>query len=500
MDEQRPQPYESFAHRHRHSAENLITLLEWMLIAFILALVFQGFAVQAFQIPTGSMAETLRGAHYQMRCYRCGYEFDAGSDSLTVNRPQCPNCNYFQPPHAIGNLKNGDRIFVLKSIYQISEPKRWDVVVFKNPVNPRDNYIKRMIGLPGETVQLIGGDVYINGEIQRKPANVQHEQWMPIFLQDYQPFSAAGHFEHLQQSGQDVHNEKYAWDRSFENTLGSQWQFQPDRYVLADTARKEHTLEYQTKNLNEFKARYAYNDSSRYSYMPTCTDLMISFYTNSDYIDGYVGARLEKGGVLYSATVEFDGALIFSKTVGSITRELERTLTGGIQKPGFQKFEFANVDQKLVLRWGDKRFTYDLHKDPDFAPVEEEAERPRVQIFAAGLLELRHIGLYRDIYYRGSEAYAERATAEKPFTLGEDEYFVCGDNSNNSSDGRMWSVPGIGNNGREYRPGIVPHEYLMGKAVMVYWAQAYQPAPGAPFIIPNLSNIKVIYGGSDQQY
>lgn len=498
MDQQRPQPYESFAHRHQHSAENIITLLEWLLVALILALVFQGFAVQAFQIPTGSMAETLRGAHYQMRCFRCGHPFDAGSASLTVNRPQCPNCNYFQPPHAAGDVKNGDRIFVLKSIYQMFEPQRWDVVVFKNPTEPRTNFIKRLIGLPGETVQLIGGDVYIDGKIQRKPLNVQNEQWMPIFLQDAQPFSAAGHFEQLKQDGQDVHNK--LWQEPFANTIGSSWQFEPGCYRLDDKARKEHTITYQTDNPNEFRARYAYNDSARYQYKPMCSDLMISFYTNSDYVDGYVGARLEKGGVLYSATVEFDGALVFSKTVGNITRELERTLTGGIQQAGYQKFEFANVDHRLVLRWGDKRFSYDLTRDEEFEPMGEEKKAPRVQIYASGLIEVRHIGLYRDIYYRGVEAAAVRATAENPFSLDTDEFFVCGDNSNNSSDGRMWDVPGIGNNGTQYRKGIVPREYMMGKAVMVYWSQAFKPAKKMPPAIPNLSNIKVIYGGSQHEY
>lgn len=498
MEEQRPQPYESFAHRHHHSAENIITLLDWLLVAFILALVFQGFAVQAFQIPTGSMAETLRGAHYQVRCFRCGHPFDAGSESLTVNQPQCPNCNYFQPPQAVRDLKNGDRIFVLKSIYQLFKPKRWDVVVFKNPTNPRDNYIKRLIGLPGETVQLIGGDVYIDGKIERKPINVQNEQWMPIFLQDQQPFSAQGHFDQLQQQGQDVHNKPLK--PPFENSIGSQWQFEPGRYTLDDKAKKQHTLNYQTNNRDEFKATYAYNSSSTYSGRPICSDLMISFYTNSEYVDGYIGAALEKGGVLYSATVEFDGALIFSKTVGNITRELRRTLTGGIQKPGFQKFEFANVDHLLVLRWGDKRFTYDLTRDMSFEPVEDEKQPPRVQIYASGLLELRHIGLYRDIFYRGKEAYAIRATEDTPFTLNEDEFFVCGDNSNNSFDCRMWNVPGIGNNGRHYRPGTVPREFMMGKAVMVYWSQAFKPAKKLPPMIPNLGNIKVIYGGSEREY
>jgi signal peptidase I len=131
--EQQSQSYESLAHRHRHSVESVITLLEWLLVAFILALLFMIFAMQAFQIPTGSMAETLCGAHYRVRCCRCGYSFDIGNDAVSYGQPHCPNCDYVEPLSTIGQVKNGDRIFVLKSIYQFFEPKRWDVVVFKNP-------------------------------------------------------------------------------------------------------------------------------------------------------------------------------------------------------------------------------------------------------------------------------------------------------------------------------------------------------------------------------
>ena len=80
-----------------------------------------------------------------------------------LDRPQCPNCGYYQPSGASGALVNGDRIFVNKCIYQFSPPKRWDVIVFKNPPNPQENYIKRLIALPEETVEIIDGDIYIDG-------------------------------------------------------------------------------------------------------------------------------------------------------------------------------------------------------------------------------------------------------------------------------------------------------------------------------------------------
>lgn len=497
MDEPQYESYESFAHRHRHSAESVVTLLEWLLVAFILALVFQGFAIQAFQIPTGSMAETLRGAHHQFRCFRCGIEFDMGKDTYSLERPQCPNCSYSQPPEAIGPAKNGDRIFVLKCIYQFDQPKRWDVVVFKNPTNPRDNYIKRLLALPNETVQLIDGDVYIDGRIVRKPVNVQNELWMPLFVQDFQPLAAQAAFDEKVLQCQDTHNT--LWQQPFVNEPGAAWQLQPTRYLLDDPSG-EHRLVFQPDNPHEFRPTYAYNNNSTYAYLPVCSDLMISFYARAQSPDGWVGASLEKYGILYSARVNFAGSLVFTKTIDGITTDLGYQLTGGIRPGVFEKFEFANVDQQLVLRWGDNRFAYDLARDPAFQTASRnDEEAPAVNLFASGPTEIRHIGLYRDIYYLG-KGDAIRATVDKPFTLADDQFFVCGDNANNSSDGRLWNVEGIGNNDTAYRMGTVPREYMMGKALMVYWSQAFKPAEQMPPMLPNLGNIKVIYGGSEQLY
>lgn len=61
-------------------------------------------------------------------------------------------------------LENGDNLIVDKLSYWFNDPKRFDIIVFPYPKEPDKHYIKRVVGLPGETVQIIDGYVYINGE------------------------------------------------------------------------------------------------------------------------------------------------------------------------------------------------------------------------------------------------------------------------------------------------------------------------------------------------
>src|SRR5436190_4598979 len=58
--------------------------VESILVAFILAFIFRAFIVEAFVIPTGSMAPTLMGAHMRFRCEDCGYRFDVNYTGKTV--------------------------------------------------------------------------------------------------------------------------------------------------------------------------------------------------------------------------------------------------------------------------------------------------------------------------------------------------------------------------------------------------------------------------------
>ena len=146
--------------------------IESIVIAFIFAFLFRTFEAEAFVIPTGSMAPTLMGRHKDEICPSCGFEFTVGTSEEINQETQlfkgsrhrfntaiCPNCHYIteirdDPVFA------GDRILVTKFNYKIADPKRWDVTVFKYPEDPSTNYIKRLCGLPGETIEVRQGDLY----------------------------------------------------------------------------------------------------------------------------------------------------------------------------------------------------------------------------------------------------------------------------------------------------------------------------------------------------
>ena len=105
---------------------------ESIVVAVILALFIRTFVVQAFKIPTGSMEENL-----------------LIGDHLLVNK------FVFGPTASSAE----------KAVLPIADIKRGDVLVFKYPVEPERDFIKRVIGLPGETVEVKERKIYINGAV-----------------------------------------------------------------------------------------------------------------------------------------------------------------------------------------------------------------------------------------------------------------------------------------------------------------------------------------------
>jgi len=92
-----------------------------------------------------------------------------------------------------GSMENtimtGDRVVAFRLSYLFSSPGRFDIVVFPNPDNTDELNIKRIIGMPGETVRIFDGDVFINGEILEEASNFAKQNYNSFFWGDFGPYN-----------------------------------------------------------------------------------------------------------------------------------------------------------------------------------------------------------------------------------------------------------------------------------------------------------------------
>ncbi len=166
-------------------------IVESLACLAVAVIVFRAFLLEGYIISTGSMAPSLLGYHKQVVCPDCKYEFAFGVafDRPTMAPSQmatCPNCGQGAIDLTKVPQNDGDQLLVNKYAYLFDDPNRWEVVVFLNPNNPNQAYVKRVVGLPGETIHVRDGDVYIDGRIQRKTMTAQRAIRIPVFDQQFQ--------------------------------------------------------------------------------------------------------------------------------------------------------------------------------------------------------------------------------------------------------------------------------------------------------------------------
>ena len=113
--------------------------IETVVVALVIAFLIRTFVIQTFYIPSGSMEPT---------------------------------------------LLVGDRIIAYKLFYGLNNVKRGDVIVFKFPLNPKKDYIKRVIGLPGDKIKIRDKVVYINDKRLIEPYVVHRDKWNIGFPRD----------------------------------------------------------------------------------------------------------------------------------------------------------------------------------------------------------------------------------------------------------------------------------------------------------------------------
>ncbi len=555
-----------------------------IVVAFILAFVFRAFVVEAFVIPTGSMAPGLYGMHGQHRCAACQYPFAYGIREPTIILDElgkvverrkgtldgqynvtCPNCDYVGAGnHNLNNSSNpvvassGDRILVLKWPYDIGGrwlgPKRWDVVVFKDPQNGDTNFIKRLIGLPGEVLEIIDGDIYavpmenvptdikkallepppkLPGDdrrlddeqlqrlaallkIQRKTRVAQDSLWIIHYDHDYKPDPSRG-----------IGFNPPRWVPA-DSDAGKAWNALAPRITFLPHNDEEHWLELTGKPIAD---SYGYNNvSTTRAQVPRAVgDVLLEFVlaprdsapspTNNE--KGHIVLSLRKDREEFRATIFADGSVL-----------LDRDGKGGVRIPIRDnariaplkadqpiRVEFENADYRVALRINGVEIaaTTDQQYEP---PLEEfrthsgdpenRNGRVKIEIGARGIpLEIRHLTVHRDVYYRSDEfnrledknlyrGYPGWGTVTNPILLRDDppDYFCCGDNSPQSKDSRLWwevcPMLQARAGANEYQLGTVPGDQMIGRAFFVYWPSGLRLSKKTLAIIPNVGRMRII--------
>lgn len=555
---------------HRQPVSIKETLISIM-IAFVMAFVFRAFVIEAFRIPTGSMAPTLMGAHTRFRGPMTGATWQVGpwQESRGVPAPtqnvtvHDPNLAPFPGAAGMSSARRdqaaiqqtkptlaGDRILVFKYLPPLLSPQRFDICVFKFPGGPQEAYIKRLVGLPGEQVALVDGDVFIRTltprqgpdgaetwaptedeinqpggtwdlagwEIARKPERVQREVWQPVYDADEAPrtpFALAGArrwFEPpwLPQSpgwdGLDTRSYTYTADRPTALT------WDQDGWPIVDW--------YPYNEVAPFWGRRPGGSGPPPRVYPV-GDLRIRMGYAPQREDVALAMGLTTRSTQFRAVIDGRSASIQLRPQPSgeapdpAWETLESVELRAAPAPGrVADVEFWHVDQSLSLYIDGKRVA---HKPYDWNPSERIARAtglsaeqilagdssalhdpgrytaagPEIQL--SGPATLHRVAVDRDIYYQpgASRIFRGAHPREKLVILNRDQFFTCGDNSPSSLDGRMWDDVDPWVAEIDATPGIVPRSLMVGRAFLVYFPSLHKE--GGPLVAPDFGRLRFLY-------
>jgi signal peptidase I len=324
--------------------ESATDIIESVATAFILALVVREFAFEAFKIPTGSMEPTIYGEGYGRR--------------------------------------KGDRLLAAKSPLLFADPDRWSIVVFKYPLFRPTNFIKRLVGLPGERLEIRDGDIYVNGKVVAKPEQVQDSLWFPLLPNESGEWPAGG-------VGQ-----------SFHPDAAGQWHFDADGATATVAAEK---------------TSWIVHDAG-------FGDVRASFDVDAAQLgDGAVLVRIEGSGRRVDLEARRDELWLTAPGVERTKLKVDGLGTSSSRLG-------LGVADRVVRVWRDGRLVARI-ESADTTNAPGRGEQTWIGVTNA-TVKLAKITLEHDLQYSGQ--------GPGTWDIPEGRFFMLGDNTRASRDSRLW--------------------------------------------------------------
>lgn len=499
------------------------SLCESAVCLLIAVILFRTFAAEGYMISTGSMAPHLLGYHKRVCCPTCRFEFpfgvaydtdDGAIAAETVaarNKAVCPNCGQSAIDLTAVPRNHGDQLLVFKPAYALKPPRRWEVVVFRNPYCPTEAYVKRVVGLPGEKVQIIEGDIYADGVLCRKDWADQRVLRVPVHehrFRDPQQASAWNPLaatsassvawepvdgEFRLQAADKTHEDAWGWvefthriqQRGQHETSVklTSWPVDLDTSkippaglkfdavhqqlscigVLPDAARDlllaanaDEDFHRAVQTLSERSHLAPVDDGYGYNpregdYLPAAVrDIMLALTVQHQQGEGEFAVEMSDGAANFTCVFDYG-------------RQETRLYAGDQADPvatGGWPADFATKPAAIEMSLFDQQVLVAVNGQPLLGPwtfstpAQTSVSRYPVRFGArAADLIVRDLCLYRDVYYTATRA---KHAVQKPYQLDDDELFVLGDNSPVSHDSRRWA------------DGAVKTSLLVGKPFVVH--------------------------------
>lgn len=532
-----------------------------LIISFVMVMVFRGFFFEPFHIPTGSMAPTLMGRHHRFMSEKTGFAWAVNSWEEYWARQRQGAGSLGSPPGAVTiaepmtgadpvgpadrragwrltetfpAVRGGDRIGIVK-YNALYHPRRWDVIVVKWPATPHESYIKRLLALPGETLWLADGDVFVKKDpsassrrarsasdgvpatqspaptsdegwsIQRKPERVQRALWWPLFSSEYTPTDTIRDGREWKSPwvahGADLLDRAYTMPSS-----GAALRWDGDRWPITDWVPYNDMADFWQRML-----RYPLSDVRvRAAVEPQSTSGAIRFRVDARgceflaTIEGAIATLEMRAPALNAApdsSSDAQGREVISRKTATIAPlpagratevelwHVDQSLSLWIdgEKVAEMTYDWSPMERlRRALKPG---FDADLLTSPPTSGAGNPLADPRIYKEAGASIEtsgaaftLRRVGLDRDIHYQPSSYRFSRTVAHIPAlathpsnlpALSPDEFFLAGDNSANSADSRLVDSidPWVAHR-FDSNLGVVHRKLLTGRAVCVFF-----PAP-----------------------